>query len=347
MRITKLKISAFFLLIMQAMIGQDYHLSHYDVASLYLNPASTGMYGRDLGDYKIYADQRSQWRSVGVKPFLTSFIGYDQPLQIKERNFGAGCFLVNNNGGIGSYNTFSFMGSMAYDILGGKTKSSSAGISTKDHLLSVGLQLGFFYRSTNPNALNYDVQYSVANNGGSFDQSLPSNEIYNRVNITRFDANYGIYYKYMKRGKKAYPFAGFSMNHLSRPNESFTDAEARMPIRFVGYAGADVKLNEKFLIAPRFLFMNQAKASEFTPGFLLYYHVNDKDINIVFGGDYRWKDAVIVSLGLKNEYYAFRFSYDFNTSYLKNYTNGRGAYELSIIYAGQRSASKAAGPTRY
>ena len=57
--------------------AQDFHISQYDVGSLYLNPALTGMYNGEKGDYKVYVDTRSQWRALGVKPFFTTYIAYD------------------------------------------------------------------------------------------------------------------------------------------------------------------------------------------------------------------------------------------------------------------------------
>ena len=321
--------------------AQDYHLAHYDVASLYLNPATTGMYGRENGDYKVYADQRSQWRAVGVKPFTTSYIGYDQRVNQWGKNFGLGGYIINNNGGIGNFNTLTLMASASYDILNGRKRGGIAIESTKkdNHLLTVGLQMGLFYRSTNPNALNYDVQYSIANNGGSFDQSIPNNEAYNRINITRFDANYGLYYKYLERGKKYHPYAGFSLAHLTRPNESLTGGMTRIPLKWVGYGGCEFKLDDKMDITPRILYMNQAKSYEFTSGFLFYYRINENSTKIFGGADYRWKDALFLSLGLKHESYQVRLSYDINTSYLKNYSNGRGAFEVSLIYVGEKGKS--------
>ncbi|MBA3663097.1 MAG: PorP/SprF family type IX secretion system membrane protein [Bacteroidetes bacterium] len=317
--------------------AQDYHLSHYDVATLYLNPALTGVYNGEKADYKVTVDQRSQWRALGVKPYLTTYLSYDMASQIKGRAVGFGGYLINNNGGIGNFNTLTFMGSASYDILNAKKTTATTEASARNkHLLTVGLQMGLFYRSTNPNALNYDVQYSLANNGGAFDQNISNNEVYNRSSIVRFDANYGIYYKYLESGKKAHPYAGLSINHLTRPNESLTGGNSHLPIKWVAFAGCEIKLDDKMDLVPRVLYMNQAKAYDFTSGFLFYYRLNENQTKVFGGFDYRWKDACIISVGLKHESYALRMSYDINTSYLKNYSRGRGAFEISFVYIGQK-----------
>jgi type IX secretion system PorP/SprF family membrane protein len=308
--------------------GQDFHISQYDVATLYLNPALTGVYGREGGDYRVYALQRSQWRSIGIKPFMTSYLAYDMPYKIKDKTIGLGGYIINNNGGFGNFNTITFMPSASYNILNAK--------SNDEHLLTVGLQMGLFYRSTDPNSLNYDVQYSMSNNGGSFDKGIANDEAYNRVNITRFDANYGLFYRYIERGKKAHPFVGLSMSHLTRPNESMTGAYSRLPIKWAAHGGCDIKLDDKMKLVPRIFFLTQGKAYDFTSGFLFYYKINENGTKLFTGFDYRWKDACLLNLGLKHESYALRFSYDINTSYLKNYSNGRGAFEISLIYIGEK-----------
>jgi type IX secretion system PorP/SprF family membrane protein len=310
------------------MMAQDHHLSHYDIASMYLNPASTGMYQQENNDGKLYLDHRSQWNSLGIKPYLTSYIAYDKPCPVAKKNTGFGFYIINNNNGIGNFNKFTFMASGAYDIMSARTNSAGG---SNDHLLSVGIQAGFFYRSANPNSLNYDVQYSEANNGG-FDKNISSNETYTGYNITRFDASFGIYYRYLKKEKKAHPYAGFSMSHLPRPNESLNGGVTRLPFKIAGYGGVDIEVNEQMDITPRVLYVTQAKAAELMAGVLFDYLVSENDVKVVAGFDYRLKDACIISLGLKHPYYSARFSYDFNTSGLAKYSSGRGAYELSMIY---------------
>jgi type IX secretion system PorP/SprF family membrane protein len=306
--------------------AQDYHLSHYDAMSLYYNPATTGMYNLEKGDYKIYFDQRSQWRAIGIKPFVTTFIGYDMPYEKDGKKFGFGGYLVNNRTGIGNFNTTTFMLSGAYDILAKKDNTQ--------HVLTTGLQMGLFYRATNPNSLNYDVQYITT---GDFDKGIANNEAYNnRVSMTRFDANFGLFYKFTDRNKKAHPFAGFSMSHVSMPDQSFMGGKDRLPIKFMFNGGCDIKIDDKMDVTPRLLYMNQAKASEIMAGFLFYYKITENNTRVYAGFDYRYKDACIASLGLKHDSYQFRVSYDFNTSYLKNYSNGRGAFEISLICIGEK-----------
>ncbi len=324
--------------------AQDFHLSHYDVGTLYLNPALTGMYGDEKGDYKAYVDTRSQWRAFGVKPFFTTYLAYDMPYTIKDKKVGFGAYFINNRTGPGNFNTTGFMLSGAYNILDKKANGV--------HYLTTGLQLGLFYKAFNNN-ITYDVQYNPYQDGGTFDQNISSGENVNNLNITRFDANFGLYYKYLEKDKKAHPYLGFSMAHLTRSNTSFVGTVDRIPLKFVVNGGCDIQAHEKFVVTPRFYYANQAKAYEVNMGVMMSYNIsNDFSVKTanwrVLGGfDWRYKDAVVFNLGVKQDSYMIRFSYDLNTSYLKNYTNKRGAWEISLVYTGEKGKSFIKAITSY
>jgi type IX secretion system PorP/SprF family membrane protein len=316
--------------------SQDYHVTQYDVAALYYNPAQTGFCEPVVADYRVAVAQRSQWQAVGVKPFSTSYLQYDMPLKKNERKFGVGGYLMNNSAGFRNFNTFSMMLSGAYDIINSRAKSVSQ-VTAEKHLLTAGVQAGFFYRSLNADRLNYDIQYSPGI--GGFDEGLPSNESYNRLNMFRFDASYGIYYRMLDKEKKVRPYAGFSMSHLTRPFESITGGTGRMPIRWMFSTGTDIVVNEDVTLNPRVLYLQQSRTSEWMAGMLMYYKLYEKESELVMGLDWRRKDALIASLGIQNEAFTSRLSYDFNTSYLRNYTGGRGAFEISFVYYGKKKSS--------
>ncbi len=309
---------------MKIVVAQDFHFSQYDATTLYMNPALTGMYGEEKGDYKIYSNYRSQWKALGIKPYSTASIGYDQPIRKGERDFGLGAYLIDQRAGVGQFNTMNFMVSGAYDIM---HKADGK------HYLTTGLQMGVLYRNFNPNSFTYDVQYDPSI--GGFDSNIPSGENFGKTSILKFDANLGIYYKYLDKAKKAHPFAGFSVQHITKPNESFTSAKSKMPMRFNFNGGCDITVNEKLKLSPRFLYMNQAKANEITIGMLAYYKIKEP-YDILLGCDYRNKDAVIFHAGIKQDKHIFRFSYDMNTSYLNAFSGGRGAWEFSLILTGEK-----------
>ena len=135
----KISLVAFCLMIVQIVNAQDYHLSQYDAAPQYMNPALTGMYFNVKGiDYRITSDYRSQWRSLVRKPFVTASIGYDQ--KYRER-FGVGGYVINSKAGTLGYYTFNAMLSAAYKIINN---------ADNKHHLSVGLQMGLMQTARKP-----------------------------------------------------------------------------------------------------------------------------------------------------------------------------------------------------
>lgn len=300
--------------------AQDYHITQYETAPMYINPALTGMYFGEKGDYKISANYRSQWKSLTPKPFVTANLAYDMPYE----RYGMGAYIIDNKGGTGGFGTLNFMLSGAYRI-------------TKDpqnvHNLSAGLQLGVMYKSFNLSKFTFDNQYSP-NSSTGFDTGLSHGENFDKTGIVRFDAALGVYYKYRDKDKKVHPFAGFSVYHVTKPDESFTDYESRLPMRFTIHGGSDIQASEKLKLVPGILFMSQAKALELNINTLGYYRIKDSDYDAVFGLGYRHKDAVMIHLGIKQKENVFRFSYDVNTSYLGNFSGNRGGFEFSLIYTG-------------
>jgi type IX secretion system PorP/SprF family membrane protein len=303
-------------------IAQDFHITQYETAPMYLNPALTGMYFGEKGDFKISANYRSQWRSLVKKPFVTANLGYDMPY----KRFGFGAYIIDNKAGTGGFGTLNFMLSGAYNIMKDETGKQN---------LTAGLQMGILYKSFNLSKFTFDSQYSTSAQGG-FDTGIDPGERFDRTGIVRLDAALGVFYKYRDESKKANPFAGLAVYHVTKPDESFTGYESRLPMRFVFHGGSDIQVNEKLKLVPGLLFMSQAKATEINVNALGYYKIKETDYDVIFGLGYRHKDAMMLQLGMKQKENVFRVSYDINTSYLNNFTGSRGGIEFSLIYTGSR-----------
>ncbi len=311
----------FILLTASTLSAQDFHTSQYDVLTLYNNPGLTGVYTEEQKtDYKVYLTHRSQWKSIGIKPYASYSLAYD----MKYKRFGIGGLLLNNRSGAGNFNTLNFLLSGSYFII--KDPESP-------HTLNVGIQAGIVNKSFDPEQYLYESQYNSST--GELDENLESGELYSNTSILRFDANVGIYYSYNDKAKKYHPFVGFSLAHLTKPNESFTSAPSRMPMRANATAGCEFIVNDKVKLTPNVLYMNQAMASELNVGVLGTYRIKEKN-DLIYGLNYRMKDALIIHLGFRKDNLTLRMSYDVNTSYLAAYTGHKGAYELSLTMSGKK-----------
>ncbi len=83
--------------------------------------------------------------------------------------------------------------------------------------------------------------------------------------------------------------------------------------------------------------MKQVNAQEITATLLLHYFLKDSDTYLIFGPTYRNKDAAIIEAGIKKGSYTARVSYDVNTSSLKNTSNYRGGFEISLTYIARKN----------
>lgn len=303
--------------------AQDFHLSQHREAALYMNPALTGtytgIYQDEDSDYRIALDTRSQWGALGIKPYNTAYLGYD----MKYERFGIGAYLINNQSGSGNINMLQFQVSGNYNIIE----------RDEPHILTAGLQLGLFNKSFNPQEFTYHNQYSSAL--GGFDANAQSGEAFGKTNKLNFDANIGAFYKYNEDDNMAKPYIGVSTYHLTMPNESFYSEKQRIPMRWVVSAGSDLEINEEFYIQPDLLFMYQGGAREILFNANTKY-VFDDTYSVLFGAGYRFSDALVFNIGLKHKRNILKFSYDINTSFLNEYTGGRGAMELTIVLLGKK-----------
>ena len=299
--------------------AQDYHLTHYDAAKIYLNPAMTGMFD---GYYRIHANYRNQWSAIASNPFQTAALAFDMPV----KRYGWGAQVMNSRAGFGNFNELSLTISGAYDLQCDKQNY---------HHVGFGMSVSGVQKSVDMGRLSWSNQYSMAQNG--FDMSMPSGEPsaimerdYNMM------INVGALYYYAKETSRMNPFIGISASNLNQPNESFYGYTSKLPIHYVVHAGARVGITERLVLNPRFLCMKQTNDQEMVYGLLANIYLPDQDAYLICGPTFRAKDAAIYELGLKMGQFTYRLSYDVNVSTLKPATNNRGGVEFSLIYIAKR-----------
>jgi type IX secretion system PorP/SprF family membrane protein len=323
---TSLSISA---LLVQS---QDFHFSQYDAAALNLNPSNTGLFD---GWYRIHGQYRTQWSSLVNNPFQTFLVSGDVAL----KNFSIGGQIMDYRAGTGNYNVFGFLASAAYDFSVDKQDN---------HHFSVGAQLGIIQKSVNVNKLTWGTQYSN-NNGGGFDNTLPSGEVFGTNSILMPDVNIGFTYYYGKEQSRVNPFIGYTIQHLNYPKESFYSQNNRLPLKHTVNLGCKIYINKTIQLLPKILIMRQRNAKETSMGLIAHYYLKESDAYLIFGPTFRLsgplakskpgtleKDAALIEAGLKYGKFEYRISYDINTSTLRPYSSGRGAFELSVTYIARR-----------
>lgn len=320
MRLLKLKIYNFiFAIILLAsfnkITAQDFHLSQYDAAALYLNPALAGQFD---GKYRIHAHYRTQWGSVSSKAFNTSSISFDMPY----KKFAFGFQVLNSRAGAGNFNVLNLSLNAAYNIYLTKDKT---------HKIALGVQGGTIQKSVNFNNLFFENQFTSVG-GGSFDLNTPTGETFNNDNFWLPDLNAGFVYFYGKEQIRINPFIGYSTFHITQPQEDFFGTTNTLPIRHVIHGGAKINISSRIQLLPKALYMRQKNASEVNAGMMLHYHLQKAGAILLLGTNFRSEDAFIIEAGAKYGSYEARVSYDVNTSDLNDFSDGKGGFEVSITY---------------
>jgi type IX secretion system PorP/SprF family membrane protein len=296
--------------------AQDFHLSLYDAAPLYLNPALAGQFD---GKYRVHAQYRTQWSSVSTKPFNSAAISFDMPY----KNFAFGAQVLNNRAGAGNYNALGIALNGAY---------SFAITKNKLHRMSVGIQGGIIQKSVDFDKLFFETQYTTSG-GGSFDQTLPTGEDFGSNSFILPDINAGFVYYYGKDQIRINPFVGYSVFHLTQPKETFFNSTSNnLPMRHVIHGGAKVNISERIQLMPKAFFMKQENAQEVNYGLVMHYHLKKAGMILILGPTFRSEDAFILEGGVKYGSYEGKISYDFNTSTLNDFSDGKGGFEISLTY---------------
>ncbi|MCB0395905.1 MAG: PorP/SprF family type IX secretion system membrane protein [Flavobacteriales bacterium] len=317
-KILHLRFPLFFVLmfVVISSSGQDIHLSQYDAAPMYLNPAMTGKFN---GRMRVHGHYRTQWKSIANNPYITTALSADRHM---KGNFSLGAQIMNQKAGEGDFKEFRFLLSGAYDLI----QENKRG-----HRVSVGGQLGIIQKSFDQQKLLFDSQYRP-DNGGWYDPTLPSGEGFGSSSFMVPDMSVGLLYFYGGESSRFNPFFGVTALHINKPKESFFGADNYLPMRYVLHGGVKLNMSEKLQFIPKMWMQNQTNANEMTTSFVINYHLQASDSYLIFAPTWRKDDAAILELGMKYDDYIVRVSYDFNTSTLKPTTTGRGGFEISLTW---------------
>jgi len=303
--------------------AQDLHFSQYFNAPLLTNPANTGF--EPDADYRVGINYRNQWAGILNYPYKTISAWGDAQLfnnRFENGWMGAGLVLLKDVAGSGNLSSTKVYGSLAYhQLIGYKS------------LLSGGFGFGAVNKRIDVTKLTFNTQW----NGRFFDITIPSNETFNSTSVWYFDLSAGLNYAIFPTDN-AYINAGFSVNHINQPNESFfsnTAADTKVPMRFNTFVNGSFKLNDQWIINPNVYFSMMSKSTEIVGGMNAHYNLSgDGNLQLIGGLYYRAKDAIIPMVGVVVSGISATVSYDATSSSLGTLSETLGAYELSITKVG-------------
>ncbi|MEO9871469.1 PorP/SprF family type IX secretion system membrane protein [Ekhidna sp.] len=327
-------------------LSQDAQFSQYYAASLYLNPAFSGIYK----DASLHMNHKRQLQSADLLNELTqvSFIFPIKPKGSLEQSLGGvGVMAFNEKSGFqGIYERNSVFLNYAHNLKFGLLNS---------YLISIGVQAGYETRRLNFSNLTWGSQYNIFY---GFDNTLAGP-------VTEFDdqqqnivLNAGIMYYYNPERNyllhKYSAFIGMSATNLNRPNTSFTiDSESREPMLLKYNGGIEFKLNKLF-VTPSLLYLYLRRNQQFNAGLNMAYVPNAEryrasGTQLLFGTWYRFRDSFIFMGGVKVNSLTVRVSYDLNSTLFvpeKGVDLAQNSMEISIQYSlsKNRGLRKASNP---
>lgn len=321
----KLLFTSFFLLLInvQLTVGQDIHFSQFYASPLTLNPANTGNYD---GDWRIFNNYRRQWGSFSnpAIPFTTISFGLDKSLYIKKDRISFGFIIVNDESSTAELVVNKIFGSIAYHKDFG------------NHTIHIGAQGGFVMKDILSENLTFPNQFD--NTTGYFNTDISSGETSVGEQLSYIDVNAGILWS-AKLGNFV-PNIGFSLYHINSPKESYLEKDNKLSMRKVIHAGGKYYIKSQYFIYPNFLLMEHSKATDMLIGSNFGYIIPSETAKVknIFAGVYfrdgisRNPDAFVGVIGANLYNVDLGISYDFNVSELKEATNYKGGFEISLIY---------------
>ncbi len=324
----------FSFLVIQISKAQDPRFAQFYASPLQLNPAMTGVYE---GQFRFIANYREQYNSLlGNQPFRTISAGFDMRHQVNRGNYaGFGVTVLRDAAGLSNFSrqTGALSASFMKQLGGGR-------YSHNDQYLIAGAQIGFGQQGLDWNKLWFSNQYDTDN--GVINVDNPTGENFVTDNSKMYlDFNAGILWYALFEENRSIYFGG-AFHHLNSPNVSFLEQSSEIPRRWVVHGGGEIPFTKELSLLPAVAVMAQNKSMSTTAGANFRFTNREwRELALRAGA---WAhvvnqlesgfalDAITATAILELERWNLGFSYDITASKLTTANNGRGAFEMSLIY---------------
>ena len=296
--------------------AQDPEFTQFYANQLYLNPAFAGT----ARCPRLILNYRNQWPAL-TGSFVTTSASYDQ--HVETISGGVGLIVTQDNAGQGTLKTSTISGIYSYQ----------QAISRK-FSIRAGFQATYFQKSLDWNKLTFNDMIDPRYGFIYETQDIPRGG-----NTDNVDFSAGIL------GFSKQLFFGFSVHHLTEPNESLVVGLSRLPMKWTGHAGAVIPIERgsrysDAYISPNVMYRRQGEFQQLNTG--LYVKKGPLVGGIWYRGflfaDYR--DAFIVSLGVQTDVIRFGYSYDVTVSDLTPATGGAHEVSMTIQFDCKRPRTK-------
>ncbi len=301
--------------------AQGIHFSQAYSAHLTLNPANTGRYN---GDWRAVGIFRQQGHHMG-NDYQTAYFSFENPFYVKEEKLDAGLYYSRDNS---AGNTF------PVDKV---NLSAGHGIRINHRsYLHAGVQVAFVHKQINRNGLSFPDQYNRAT--GGFDHTQATAEQLENNRTFYPDAGFGLVYaRTLATGVVS---AGYSVQQINRPKESFFGVDQNLPTKHIWHGKGDIGINHKVFLVPALIYMhtgnNQMSLAGLNIGYNLDQWLNQHN-SLIAGIHLRnatveKSQSLIFSGGANWQYWTFMMAFDTDISKARSSSISGSGLELSVIY---------------
>lgn len=282
-------------------LAQDPTFTQFYSNPVYLNPALSG----SSGCPRVALNYRNQWPQL-TGNYVTYAASYDS--YFKNISGGVGLVALHDQQGQGTIQTSMIGASYSYYLK----------VNRKFRLM-FGTQAAYYQKY---------IDWSQLTFGDMIDPRRGF--IYQTGDVPRGDGRRGFFD--VSAGLVGFSknfYFGAAFHHLNRPDESMILGQSKLPVKFTGHVGANIKLGQRgrysstTFLSPNIIYQNQNGFQQLNIGAYLKYE------SFTIGAWYRNKDAFILTVGINTEKYRIGYSYDLTVSELGNGVSG-GSHEVSL-----------------
>jgi type IX secretion system PorP/SprF family membrane protein len=303
------------------MQSQSIHFSQAYSAHLTLNPANTG---RFIGDWRAAGIYRHQGHQLS-DDYRTSFFSFEHPFYYKEEKIDVGLYYSRDN---------SAGNTLPVDRL-----NVSAGNAIRlghRSTLSAGIQAAWVYKQVDWNRITFPDQYS--RDIGGFDPQMPTGDVMENSATSYVDLGFGLLYSMgLENGVWN---AGYSMQQVNRPDESFFDTRYELPLKHIWHLKGDFDLGSQFFVIPAVVLLRTGSASSLLSGVNIGYKLDEwmGQHNSFLAGlhlrnaTFNNSESLIISCGATWQFWTFLISFDTDISGAKTKQLSSSALEFGLVF---------------
>jgi len=260
--------------------AQDMHLSQFDAAPLFFNPALSGNYD---GLHRFIGNWKSQWSTYG-----TGLLSYDKMLpeefSLASGKFGVGAMVLYDRAGETKYGYTSIKLMPSYHV---------PIIPNNILFLSAGLDVTM---------TNISIDETKVITGEDIDPNTgESKSGYEGMQTSVWNTDVGAGINAYTLIDEVYPVnLGITLHHLFRSGKSsISEAKLEDGRRFSVNANSILKLSDRFAFLPSLIWIKQAKYNQINVGTFAKYSFTKTPYAVLLGAWYRINDAAIVGAAVE------------------------------------------------